>query len=34
MGSFVLLGIPSLLARKVTEALKPQVYARWAHLKT
>ncbi len=34
IGSFVLLGIFPLLARKVTEALKGRkVYARWAHLK-
>ncbi len=34
IGSFVLLGIFPLLARKVTEILKGrQVYARWAHVK-
>ena len=34
IGSFVLLGVFPLLARKVTEVLKGrQVYAKWAHLK-
>lgn len=34
IGSFVLLGVFPLLARKVTEMLKGrQVYAKWAHLK-
>lgn len=34
IGSFVLLGVFPLLARKVTEFLKGrQVYAKWAHLK-